>query len=359
MKLASIQKIINIEPIEGADFLEKATVLGWQVVVKKGEFKVGEKAIYVQIDTIAPNKPEFEFLRERNFRIRTIKLRKTISQGLLLPLANSRAIQESVVEGQDMTEYLGIKKYEKPDNNPSVKLPQVPKSFFKKYIYLFKYKILYKLFPSLNKKSTTPFPSHLVSKTDEERIQNVPGHLNKYKGKDFIASYKLDGSSITIIHEKSFGKSKFRICSRNNELHDSKNDWQRVFDNTNFKEHVLKIVDYFKTNNVIVQGEAIGKFNGNHHNLKQDEIRLFNILVDGRRLNPAHFLATVNELNIPHCPIHSRLNLNFTMEEILKYAELPDILNPKVPAEGLVFRDVDGSVSFKVINNNFLLKKGE
>jgi hypothetical protein len=354
MKLASVQKIISLEPIEGADFLEKATVLGWQVVVKKGEYQVGDLAGYIQIDTKVEERPEYEFLRERNFRVRTIKLRKVISQGLIVPLPKGK-----FKEGDDLTEILGVSKYEKPDNNPVEKAPQMPKSFWKKYIYLFKHRILFKLFPTLNKKSTTPFPSHLVSKTDEERIQNVPGTLSKYKGKQFFASYKLDGSSITIIHEKKFGKSKFRICSRNNELHTKTNDWYRVFEKTNFQQHIVDLVKYFDTNNIIVQGEAIGKFNGNHHNLKEDEIRLFNIIVDGKRVKPYEFFEAVTELGIPHCPLHSKMNLDFTMEEILKYAQIPDVLNPKVPAEGLVFRCLEDGQSFKVINNNFLLKKGE
>jgi len=89
MNLASVQKILNIAPIVGADAIETATVLGWQVVVKKGEYKVGDLCVYIQIDTVVPDKPEFEFLRERSFRVRTIKLRKQVSQGLIVPLPPS------------------------------------------------------------------------------------------------------------------------------------------------------------------------------------------------------------------------------------------------------------------------------
>lgn len=84
--LASIQKIIDIKPIENADAIEKAYVLGWQVVVKKGEFKVGDLVVYIQIDTIVPDKPEFAFLAKDKFRIRTKKFRGALSQGLCLPL---------------------------------------------------------------------------------------------------------------------------------------------------------------------------------------------------------------------------------------------------------------------------------
>src|SRR3970282_1585658 len=165
-KLASIQKIIKLSPIEGADLIETATVLGWEVVVKKGEYKIGNLCSYIQIDTIVPELPEYEFLRERKFRVKTIKLRKQISQGLIVPLPNG--IWE---EGDDITDILRIKKYEKPDNNPErYEKPRMPKIWYKKWIYLFKYNILYKTFPFLRKKVRSPFPKHLVSITDEERI---------------------------------------------------------------------------------------------------------------------------------------------------------------------------------------------
>lgn len=354
-KLASIQRIIDIQPIQDADSIERATVLGWFVVVKKGEYRVGDLCTYIQIDTIVPELPEYEFLRDRNFRVRTIKLRKQISQGLIVPLPKGKWS-----EGDDVTDVIGVKKYEKPDNNPSAyEKPRIPKIWYKKWVYIFKYNFLYKAFPSLRKKSRSPFPKHLVPVTDEERIQNMPNVLQQYAGKEFITSYKLDGSSITIIHSKHFGKSKFRICSRRFELHDKKNDWYKVFSDTNFSQEVLKIVRHFRTNDVIVQGEAIGRFNGNHHNLQKDQIRLFNIYVDGKRLTQDKFIEFCKASNIPHCPLYKRIVLNHSMEEILKVSEIKDVINPSVDAEGLVWRCIEDNMSFKVINNNFLLKNKE
>lgn len=352
MNLASVQRIISIEPIEGADMIVTATVLGWQVVVKKGEYKVGDLCCYIQIDTIVPDKPEYEFLRDRNFRVRTIKLRKQISQGLIVPLPSGKW-----KEGEDITDAIGVKKYEKPDNNPErYEKPRVPKVWYKKLFYIFKYNYLYKAFPRLQHKSRSPFPKHLVSVTDEERIQNMPAVLKAYHGKPFVVSYKLDGSSITIIHSKSFGKSKFRICSRRFELHDKKNDWYRVFADTKFNLEVLKLVKHFNTNDIIVQGEAIGKFNGNHHNLQREQIRLFNIYVNGKRLNQKDFLEVCKANNIPHCPLYKETVLNHTLPEILKESEIKDLLNPNADAEGLVWRCVEDNLSFKVINNKYLLK---
>src|SRR6185312_7137005 len=110
--LASVQKILSIKPIEGAEFIVTATVLGWEVVVKKGEFNVGDLCCYIQIDTVVPETEQFDFLRERKYRVRTIKLRKQISQGLIVPLPKGK-----FKEGDDITDLVGVKKYEKPDNN--------------------------------------------------------------------------------------------------------------------------------------------------------------------------------------------------------------------------------------------------
>ena len=362
MNLATIQRIVKLTPIDGADFVETATVLGWEVVVKKGQFKEGDLCVYIQIDSVVPDKPEFEFMRERKFRVRTIKLRKQISQGLIGTIEDFLHTTDygKFKEGKDVTELIGVKKYEKPDNNPLFEpKPRMPKVWYKKWIYLLKFNVLYKIWPNLRPLTRSPFPKHLVPITDEERIQNMPQVLEQYKGKDFVVSYKLDGSSITIIHNRVFGKSKFRICSRRFELHDKKNDWYKVFNDTDFASEVLKLVRTYKTDDIIVQGEAIGKFNGNHHNLQKEQIRLFNIFVDGKRLNQLDFINTCKANNIPHCPLYKTINLNHTMPEILKISEIKDVLNPNAETEGLVWRDYEGTISFKVINNKYLLKNNE
>lgn len=358
MNLASVQKITGLIPIDGADMIEIAIVLGWQVVVKKDEYKVGDLCAYIQIDTVVPDLPEYEFLRERKFRVRTIKLRKQISQGLIVPLPVIKSCKWS--EADDLTDILGVKKYDKPDNNPErYEKPRMPKKWYKKYWYLFKYNFLYKAFPRLQRLSRSPFPKHLVSVTDEERIQNMPQVLTQYVGKRFVVSYKLDGSSITIIHSKVMGKSKFRICSRRFELHDKKNDWYNVFTNTRFDLEILKLVRYYQTNDIIVQGEAIGKFNGNHHNLAAEQIRVFNIYVQGKRIRQDELHTVCTMWNIPHCPVYKYLDLNHTLPEILKESEIKDLINPAADVEGLVWRCVEDNMSFKVINNKYLLKNNE
>ena len=351
MNLASIQRIHEITPIDGSDAIETAHVLGWQVVIKKGEYSIGDLCTYIQIDTVVPDSPEFSFLAARNFRVRTIKLRKQISQGLIIPLPVG-----SWKEGDDVTEIIGIKKYEKPGNNPGDQKPRIPKIWYKKYWWLFKHRVVFRLFPGLEPKFKSPFPSHLVFKTDETRIQNIPRVLHSHKGKVFSVSYKLDGSSITIIHEKKWYGSKFRICSRNFELHGNGNEWTKTFNDTGFKKQILKLVEHFKTDEIIVQGEMIGRPNGNHHDLENNEIRLFNIFVRGKKIDPATFYSVCRKMDIPRCPNFGLIELDHSMEEILKISQTKDPLNPKVACEGMVWRSIDGDLSFKAINNDYLLK---
>lgn len=362
MKLASAERILSLNPIDGADNIEVATVLGWQVVVKKNEFKVGDLVAYIQIDTVVPDKPEFEFLRARDFRVRTIKLRKQVSQGLIVPLPQAHAIGVYHREGDDVTELFGIKKYEK---EVAVDEPRrMPKKWYKKWIWIAKERFLVKLFPSLKQVNRRPFPSELVPITDEERIQNMPHMLDKCKGQMFVESEKLDGSSITVIHETATNwfrkKTTYRICSRRFELFNQNNEWRQVFVDTAFHRHIKCLVDFYETDNIIVQGEYIGKPQSNRYQLKQNEIRLFNIFVNGKRINQSEFYGVCQIYDIPCCPLLDIKPLDFDLPGILQYAEGKSKLNPTVEREGLVFRSAnENSVSFKVISNKYLLKNNE
>jgi hypothetical protein len=116
--LAHIEEIVSVQLIEGSDFLSKVTVLGWNCVVKKSEnFKVGDKVIYIEIDSIVPEKPEFEFLRNRKFRVRSIKLMKTLSQGLVLPLS---ILGENANTARDTSEVSSIDLYKLMSNISSI-----------------------------------------------------------------------------------------------------------------------------------------------------------------------------------------------------------------------------------------------
>ena len=172
-KLASIQVIKDIIPIKDADAIEVVRVLGWNVVVKKGEFKIGDKVIYCEVDSLFPQKPEFEFLRKVNFRIKTIRLRGVYSQGICFPLS---ILPVGVYnEGDDVTNLLEISKYE----------PPIP--------------------VDLAGEAKGAFPSFL-SKTDETRIQCLEDILTKYLGTLCYYSEKIDGTSSTFyLNEGEFG----------------------------------------------------------------------------------------------------------------------------------------------------------
>lgn len=348
MNLATAERIVELRPIDGADKIETATVLGWEVVVKKGEFGVGELVAYIQIDTVVPETEQFEFLRERKFRVRTIKLRKQISQGLIVPLPSG-----GWQEGADLTETLCVKKYSK-DPEVFEDRPKMPKKWYKKWWYILKFRFLVKIFPGLKKVNRASFPKDLVPITDEERIQNMAHILEKYKGKMFVVSEKLDGSSITIIKHKK----RYRICSRKFELFNKNNEWTQVFEATNFAQHIESLALHFETNKIIVQGEFIGKPQGNKYQV-ENQIRLFNIYVDGKRLSQEVFYAVCDHLKIPCCPLLHEMEMNFTLPEILKFAEGKSTLNEKTEREGLVFRAVGEQLSFKAISNKYLLLNEE
>ena len=168
-KLATIRTVTEILPIKGADMIVLAVVDGWKCVVKKDEFKAGDSAVYCEIDSFLPIKPEFEFLRKSSFkrmgdkegfRLRTVKLRGQISQGLLLPIS---VLGREPQPGEDITEELGIEKYEPP--TPTC----------------------------LSGKVVGPFPA-TVQKTDEERIQNLAIDFKSYKYRTFFVTEKLDGT---------------------------------------------------------------------------------------------------------------------------------------------------------------------
>ncbi|HIE27970.1 TPA: hypothetical protein EYP66_11855 [Candidatus Poribacteria bacterium] len=183
--LAHIERIRSIEPIEGADRIEKSTILGWEVVIRKEEFKVGDLVVYIEIDSILPEREEFEFLRDRKFRIKTVRLRGQVSQGIAFPLSIlPDGIQ--IEEGLDVTEALNIHKYE----------PPIP--------------------AQLSGVVKGAFPS-FIPKTDETRIQSVPDVLVRHKGKVFFISEKLDGclDEDTKLETTDGSKTINEICNTN------------------------------------------------------------------------------------------------------------------------------------------------
>lgn len=323
-KLASIQRIKMLEPIPGADAIEKATVLGWQVVVKRGEFAVGDWCVYVEIDSVLPEKPEFAFLRSKSFRIRTVKLRGQLSQGICFPL-NILPPETLAEEGADVTEALGIGKYE----------PPVP--------------------PALAGIMRSAFPS-FVPKTDEDRVQVAEDLLHKHCGQLCYVTEKLDGTSITFyVKDGQFG-----VCSRNMDLVEGGNLYWRAARNLNVEAKLRSL-----GRNAALQGELVGEgIQGNKLKLKGQTVYFFSLfwIDEFRYAKYGELKEALERVELLMVPVVSISHvLDKEVQAMLKMAQVPSCINPAVMAEGLVIRamDCDEHVSFKAINNEFLLKWGE
>jgi RNA ligase (TIGR02306 family) len=363
-KLASIRRIADIQPIEGADAIVVATVDGWKVVVKKGEFKVGDLALYIEIDSwvpheLAPFLSKGQEPREYNGvkgeRLRTIKLRGQVSQGLLLSLRDPvvyRALLGSNdwYEGQDHTEFLDIQKWEAP----------IP--------------------AQLQGQAAGTFPTSLIPKTDQERIQNCFGEIQKrakrfatekvwnaetqtleehpvvlpanFEEPTYEVTMKLDGSSCTIFR----WEGELRVCSRNLELKINEENK----DNT-FVAMALKIGDKIP-DGFAFQGELMGPgIQGNRESFKEHHFFVFDIfnIQEHAYLKPYSRHLECKQRGLDHVPVITvDANAPISVEEGLAFAEGPSI-NHKI-REGLVWKcNEDPSFSFKTISNQFLLKGGD
>ena len=357
-KLASIKQITNIFPIEGKDKIVLAEVDGWQVIVQKELYNVGDMCVYCEIDSVLPEKPEFEFLRSKKFRIKTLKLSGTISQGICFPMSILPQYKTYNI-GDDVTELIGVKQYEATMDNdknvesiPTKKYPQ----------FLMKSKLFRKFF--LPKKENKGFPS-FISKTDETRIQNAPFYLDM--DCKFIATEKVDGQSGTfaLVRHKSklpFIKNKFEyiICSRNLRLwkKDNSSYWT-VSDKYNM-EFVLR--NLIGDNDwVAIQGECVASnIQGNKYNVTNPDLYVFNLIYPNGRIDSikAREICTKNGLKFVPI-IDEAVNLKgMTVNEVLDYAHGTSKLYNTL-REGVVFRSLDGKQSFKAVDPLFLLKHDE
>ncbi|SHM48222.1 RNA ligase, DRB0094 family [Chitinophaga jiangningensis] len=334
-KLASIQKITGLEPIAGADAIEKAYILGWQLVVKKNEFKPGDLCIYCEIDSRMPEVPTFEFLRPRGMRIKTTRLRGQVSQGIAFPLDLLPA-GFPVTEGADCTAVLGITKYEAP-------MPAC-----------------------LTGAAKGAFPS-FIPKTDETRVQVLQHILDKYKGETCYITEKLDGSSATFF----INNGEFGVCSRNLELLEANTNslWQVA--------RALRIEEKLRSlhGNFALQGELFGEgIQGNKLRMHGPHVRFFNIfdISKSAYLGFHSFMATLEQLELEPVPVLTTTYvLDNNIDALVKMATIKSTICPDAWAEGIVIRPVEdkiesyndlfsyGRVTFKAINPEFLIKYGE
>lgn len=348
-KLVSVQEIKSVEPIEGADFIEKVGILGWFCVAKKGEFKVGDKCIYYEIDSLLPDWPEYAFLRkgtwksyDGRYRLKTIKLKGVVSQGLALPLSTFKGLKNfpSVPVGEDVSEYLDVTKYE----------PIIP--------------------PSLAGEAN-PF-EWPIAKTDEERIQNNPEITRELENKPYYISVKLDGTSgsFMLVVDEETGEPEFHVCSRNLSLKEREgNLYWDIAKKYKLKE---KLLDFFYSTGIplAIQGEIVGPgIQKNKLGLSSPSFFVFNI-VNTFQNNRANFfvmreICDFYDLTLVPIQEEGEHFPESYMEDLLTMVEgkyrddgFKDA-DPKQEREGWVIRSKDQSISFKVINNKFLLKGGD
>lgn len=332
-KMASIRKIDAIAPIVGADAIEVATVGGWKVVVKKGEFAAGDLAVYCEIDSwipteIAPflskGKEPREFEGVKGERLRTVKLRGQLSQGLLLPLEPTCANIESLLfEGLDVSVPLNIQKWEM----------QVP--------------------AQLAGQVRGNFPTQ-IPKTDQERVQNLVAEIQSADGMRFEVTEKLEGSSMTCY----LIDGEFGVCSRNLDL---KRDENNAFWATAIREDIeAKMKAVPTAGDFAIQGELIGPgIQGNIYKLSRTEFYIFDVynISLGEYMKPDQRREFVEKyLGLNHVPvINPEYPIVPSVDGLLDAAEGKSVLNAAQEREGIVFKQVDGGMTFKAISNKYLL----
>jgi RNA ligase (TIGR02306 family) len=330
-KLATIRVISQLKPIPNADLIEVAVIDGWEVVVKKGEFSVGELCVYFEIDSWIPTelapflskgKEPKEYQGVKGERLRTIKLKGQLSQGLVLPL--SLADKEFYGPDEDVTEEYKILKWEQT----------IP--------------------AQLVGRCAGNFPS-FIPKTNQERIQNYIRHVAHLGESLWEVTEKLDGSSMTVF----YNNGKEGVCSRNWEL--KLDDESNAFVSTTLR---LKLLNKLANNslNIALQGELCGPgIQGNSYKLSQPEFFVFDIWdIDAQTYySTEQRLSLCKSLGIKHAPVFANYltTSNTTVSELLTFAEGQSVLNTKAKREGLVFKNVDNpNLSFKAISNKWLLE---
>ena len=366
-QLATIQRVTNVQPIPNADAIEVCNIQGWECVIKKNEYKEGDLVVYIEIDSIVPAmNPYFDFMQERRYRVRTIKLRKQISQGLVCPLSIlefslKNQILEKVIkgnkclddlkEGDDVTELLGVTKYD-PQMQQEQELSIVKHNKFAKYF------MRYRWFRWFIKRERYPWPSFIVH-TDETRIQNIPRICDKYQGVCFTATEKLDGTSATYFLKRNkkrlFRKLSFEfgVCSRNLRLlrnKTGKNYYWEMVEKYNIETVLKQIIGNHQ--HVVLQGEIIGEgIQKNKYKIKGQEFYAFNLYIDGKKYDIHSFLPSFSLVPV----VYDNLLLpELGIFEMIKLSRGRSVLYNR-QREGIVVRNYELGVSFKVIDPIFLL----
>jgi RNA ligase (TIGR02306 family) len=344
-KLASVQEIDTISEHGNADSLEMVAVKGWSCVVKKGDFKKGQIIIYLEIDSVCPVKPWSDLLKKYKYRVKTIRLRGKLSQGLVLPfdiLSETKCAIDDLKIGDDVTDLLGITKYESPEELKHYQ-PQKTKEI---------------------RGATVPtLPTQYgFSKTDEPRIQSEPEFLAQFKGKKWYSTIKVNGTSFTGLISPESGEPL--ICSRNlivpkpDDVEKSKNVYWIVAIKYGLTETLKKFP------HLAIQGEIYGP-NILGNNLEVDELKLaiFSVydMNKKRYCSMPELIDNCAQMGLEMVEIESKGDsFDFTLAELLEKAK-GNYRGTQNPREGLVIRLQDEvymdkscwRASFKVISNDF------
>ena len=376
--LAYIVTIDEIRPIEGYDRVEYARTNGWWCVISKNDnLNVGDKCVYFEVDSKVNAADErFAFLEKRNYKIKTQKMCKVISQGLLMPLSLFPELGDVDIN-TDVTDALKVTYAVEEDNarkgkgDPDAKYKSMAarhKNIFKKPWAKWMMRRAWGrklMFFFFGKKKDNPrgFPT-FVSKTDEERVENQPWRIGD--GKTYLATEKLDGTSCTYALERK-GKNKFEfyVCSRNVRQQDEKQEcyhdhniyWDLAF-KYNIEQHLKDFLnEHSDLKWVCIQGEGVGSVQGNPLKLKEDDLYIFNFKESETGRWPSRAgKEQVEEWGMKWVPILGEVQMPDTMEELKELATSKSVVNPDVMREGIVYRSLDGSDSFKNVSREYLLK---
>lgn len=345
-KLASIQKITNLSSIPNRDRIVLAEINnGWHVIVSKEDFKIGDLCVYIEIDSVLPERPEFEQVRKRGSRIRTIKMAGVYSEGIVYPL--SILPKKDWKEGDDVTALLGITKYDEYAGEEPVGVSRKPK-------YNWFQRIWYRIFgfPQRKKGGFTS----LVSKTDETRIQNIPEVLQNKE--PVCVSQKVDGSSCTMTMEQVFLGYKFNVYSRNLLVGRDDSAYWKAADMYDMENRMELIMDELNVPWVAIQGEVAGPgIQKNPEGLKDIDFFIFNIITPKGRMGNKEMVELCYRYGLTTVPmIDYEYVLPDTVDDMLKYATGPSLINPNVLREGVVVRSQDGKHSFKAVSPEYLIK---
>lgn len=339
-KLASIQTVKYIKPIPDADSIETVGVLGWEVVSKKGEFKPCDTCVFFEIDSLLPELPQFEFLRKscwndnlKKYRLKSIKLKKQLSQGLALP-TSVFPILAGLTAGADVTDLLGIEKYDPP-------IPAQIVGDAKRFVWP-------------------------ISKTDETRVQLDDEYkfIERLTGQPYYISLKLDGTSSTFLIDPT--DETFHVCGRNYSYkrNDTHTFW-KIAQRYNIEQGLRSFLD--KGNNrIAIQGEIVGPgIQKNPLGLSVPDLYIFNVvdITNNTRFSLGMSMFIVQALGLKFVPIVDKgSSFGYTQADLLEMARgkykthFPSAKDSQ-HREGIVIRSVCGEVSFKAINNDFLLKE--